>query len=102
MAADSSDETDKNTNGATPRTAWERLSATFLNPPKAKSPKPSDDAPKGVPLKDSEIRRQITLIDPLERKVGYFGAALAAIIALIATVPYIISPNTPVNKTLAA
>jgi hypothetical protein len=94
-----------------PRTLLERLSLTFLNPPKPKA-KPASggagpdaagssgsDADDGHGLTDAERRARITQVDDTERKLGYAASILAAVIALIAFVPFINNPSLTVNKT---
>jgi hypothetical protein len=45
-------------------------------------------------LTDEEIRAKVMRIDPTERKIGYLGAALGAIIALARTVPALVNPKS--------
>lgn len=60
---------------------------------------------KGVPkptLSDEQVRQQVTGLDLTERKVGYLGAALAAVLALGATLPYVMNPHKAVTQTQKA
>jgi hypothetical protein len=82
-----------------PRTFLERMSRTFLNPPKPKTkPAPVDEAPARE-LTDEEKRVQITRIDPTERKLGYAAAILASVVSLITFAPFINNPALTVQKT---
>jgi len=85
-------------------TTWrERLSQTFLKPPPARSPGaeggaggpgiPGDDLPQTT----AEHRARINQIDAMERRVGYAGAALAAVLAVVVAVAN--SPNRLVDAT---
>jgi hypothetical protein len=88
-----------------PRTGWERLSETFLRP--ASSPRPRVEPVKidYTSMSDEEKRARITQIDPMERKVGLAAAALAAVFALVYTVPYMVGKISvattvkPLHKT---
>jgi len=106
--SDGSDDTRRTTTHSAPMTGWQRLSQTFFNPPKQKrrpgaAPEPVDFSK----MTDAEIRTRITQIDDTERKIGLAAAILAAIFALIYTVPYMVSKIAvattikPVHKTCA-
>lgn len=85
-------------NGSAPRTAWERLSQTFLRPaapPKAAPEEPPDFST----MTDDEKRARIIAIDPGERRVGIAAAILAVALAIYANVPYMIS-KTAVATTV--
>jgi hypothetical protein len=75
-----------------------RMSGGFL--PQAKKA-PADTEPHG-PMSDAQKRRAILGLDKRERQVGLIGSALAALIALTTTVPYVLKPKTAVNQTLPA
>lgn len=78
---------------------WQqRLSSSFLKPPKPKAPKAADPESE-KPLTDAEKAQRIKMIDPTERKLGYGGAILAVIIGLIATAPFINDPRLTVKVT---
>jgi hypothetical protein len=66
------------------RSLSERLSTAFLKP-KA----PEDDSQ----MTDAEKAKAIRRLDSLERKLGFVGAALVAVIAGVAFIPYIRNPN---------
>lgn len=88
-----------------PRTGWERLSETFLRP--ASSPRLRAEPVKVdyASMTDDEKRARITQIDPMERKVGLAAAALAAVFALVYTIPYMVAKISvattvkPLHKT---
>ena len=87
-----------------PASSWrDRLSQTFLKPPAAKSPPGSsgDDGPETgnerLPETPAELRARINRIDTTERRVGYAGAALAAVVAVAVAV--VNSPNRLVDAT---
>jgi len=104
----------RNANGsAWSRTGWQRLSDTFIRPPtqsqpRSKSSRPTQPSPDFAKLSDTEIRNLVNQIDPTERKIGLAASALAAVLAIVATVPFMISKTVvattvkPVNKTCAA
>ncbi len=75
------------------------MSATFLNPPKAKAEKAPE--PEPVAVTDAEKKRLVQRLDPLERRIGYAGAAIAALAAFIITLPGVFNPDRLVSKTLA-
>lgn len=54
------------------------------------------------PLSDAEVRQRITDLDHAERRVGYLGAALAAVVGLGSTLPYVLKPSTAVVETAKA
>ncbi len=74
-----------------PRTGWERLSDTFLRPASPQRPRPAPVKIDYASMTDDEKRARITQIDPVERKVGLAAAALAAVFALVYTIPYMVS-----------
>ena len=90
-------EEDTETSPPPQRTAWERLQETFLIP--LRSPRAGNSAGADVAITDAEKRRRITLLDPKERKWGYVGAGIAAVIALAASLPFLLKPNTAVSRT---
>ncbi|HUZ09773.1 MAG TPA: hypothetical protein VMU76_06350 [Acidimicrobiales bacterium] len=88
-----------------PRTFVQRMSQTFLNPPKAKAQAKAqaqgrEEQPERE-LTDAEKRARITQIDDTERKLGYAASILAAVIALITFVPFINNPALTIQKTTA-
>lgn len=89
-----------------PMTGWQRLSQTYLRPPKPTSQSRSDPVDLST-LSDAERQRRITQIDGTERKIGLVAAVLAAVLSLIATVPYMVKKTVvettvkPVHKTCA-
>jgi hypothetical protein len=74
-----------------PRTGWERLSQTFMRPASPQGPRPEPVKIEYASMTDEEKRARITQIDPMERKVGLAAAALAAVFALVYTIPYMVS-----------
>lgn len=80
-----------------PQTGWRattgRLATAFL------TPRPRSTGPAANPpaLSDPAKRKAILGLDSRERRVGYIGAALAGLIALVATVPYVVHPKTKVT-----
>lgn len=83
-----------------------RLSQYFLKPAR---PKPTDPSSKGDSneldsgadkISPEEHARRIRLIDKMEAKVGYLGAALLAVLAALAVLPFVIDPNTPIPATI--
>ncbi len=77
---------------------WQRLSQTFLRPPGPSGPsaaranaRPAAEQPDFTTMTDAEVRDRISRIDPTERKVGLAASALAAVFALVYTVPYMVS-----------
>lgn len=78
--------------------SWrERLSRTFLKPPPPKpAPRAAGDD-DGPALTDAERRARINQIDATERRVGYAGAVLAAVVAVVVAV--VNSPGRLVNAT---
>jgi hypothetical protein len=70
--------------------------------PTPKAP-PDGTAAAGRPLTDAEVKAKVMKLDPLERKVGYAGAALAAVIAFYAALPGVMNPkHTYVNDLVNA
>lgn len=82
------------------------LSRAFLKPPKpadnpVDDPGEREDArKKRPPLTERDKAALVNQIDSTERKIGYAGAALAGVIGIIRYLPYVISPNTPEQKTV--
>lgn len=81
------------TGTSTGTTGWQRLSQTFLRPPKLDpaSASPPPEEPDYARLTDDEKRSRIVTVDPLERKIGYAAAVFAAVVALVTTLPYMVS-----------
>jgi|SRR5271166_2932285 len=77
----------------------ERLSQTFLRPPTPKAPRPEPDTDR--PVTDKELKAKVTKIDQTERRIGYLGAGLGAVMALTFTVPYIHNPKAGAKVTNA-
>ena len=78
---------------SSPRTAWQRLSQTFLRPPAPKAAA----APESVDfsrMTDDEKRARIVGIDPTERKLGFVAAAMGVVLAIYANVPYMVSKTS--------
>lgn len=87
-------------------TGWERLSRTFLNPPKSGARQgQSAGPPDYASMTEEEVRTRIISIDATERKIGLAGSVLAAIFALVFTIPYMVSKiavqttTKPLHKT---
>ncbi len=76
-------------NGA-PMTGWQRLSQSFLRPPNPQSRRKPDPVDMSG-LSDAERRKRINQIDSTERKIGLAAGILAAIFALVYTIPYMVS-----------
>lgn len=83
-----------------------RLSRYFLKPAR---PRPSASSSKRdanaldsdeEKITPEEHARRIRLIDKMEAKVGYLGAALLAALAALAVLPFVIDPNTPIPATI--
>ena len=87
----------------TPASLMDRLSKAFLKPPKPKPASgtavPPEHVKPEVELTEAEKSARIRQVDPLERKMGYLGAALVAIVALLAFLPYVNNPNKTVSQT---
>ncbi|MDA8359430.1 MAG: hypothetical protein M0Z95_24710 [Actinomycetota bacterium] len=89
------------------RTGWQRLQESFFKPPPPRSPKTPPTPADFSKMTGAEIRARINQIDDTERKIGLAGAILAAIFALIFTVPYMVSKIAvattvkPLHKTCA-
>jgi len=88
--------------GETPETerpGWRsltgRLSAALMKPGRPPTMSPGGGGPGAA--SDMEKRRAILSLDPLERKIGLLGAALAALLAMITTLPYVANPKTKVT-----
>lgn len=75
------------------RTTAGRLASTFLTP-KPRAAAATSDPPA---LSDPAKRKAILGLDGREKRIGYIGAALAGVVALIATVPYVVHPKTKVT-----
>jgi len=73
---------------------WDRASASLFRPPKPKAETADEREPT-----EQEKAAAVRQVDPLERKVGYLGAALIAIVGILAFVPFIDNPNKPVVHT---
>ena len=103
------EEAEAETGGVTPRprprTGWERLSETFLRPASSPRSRPEPVKVDYASMTDEEKRARITQIDPMERKVGLAAAALAAVFALVYTIPYMVAKISvattvkPLHKT---
>ena len=74
-----------------PLTGWQRLSQTFLHPPGPRTAQPKQHATDLSELTDDERRARINRIDPTERKVGIAAGVLAAVFALVYTIPHMVS-----------
>jgi hypothetical protein len=78
-----------------PRTAWQRLSRTFLRPaPKA------PPAPENVDfsrMTDDEKRARIVGVDPTERKVGIAASLVAFVLAVASYLPYMVSKRSVIT-----
>ncbi len=99
MARDSSPDADDagSAQGGSAGTWSQRLSASFFKPakPKRNAPvKPENE------MTEKEKAAAIRQIDPLETKIGYLAAALAAIIGLIAFLPYVDDPHKSITQSL--
>ncbi len=86
---------------ASPTTFRERLTQTFSRPPAPRASKPGSDPEPDRPLTDKELKAKVTRIDQTERKIGYLGAGLGAVMALTFTVPYIGNPKEGAKVTNA-
>jgi hypothetical protein len=90
-----------------PMSGWQRLSQTFLRPAVPRTTRSSPDPVDLSTLSDAERRARINQIDPTERKIGLAAAILAAIFALVYTIPYMVSKIAvattvkPVHKACA-
>ncbi|HLN16673.1 MAG TPA: hypothetical protein VK277_07990 [Acidimicrobiales bacterium] len=93
MAKEPSDSPDDAERTAAP-SFRERLTATFLRPPDLTK---ADD--KKRPTTDAELKAKINQLDPTERKIGYWGAGLAAFLAIVFTYPYIANPKKGISIT---
>ncbi len=70
----------------------------------ALSPSPRRSGQTGSPssaepptLTEAGKRQAIFNLDPKERQWGFIGAALAAVIALVEDIPYVLNPSKPVK-----
>lgn len=80
-------------------TGWQRWSQTFIRPP-SKQPATLPPEPEDYSrLTDEEKRARIVAVDPLERKIGMAAAAFAAVVAVLETVPYMISKTVVATTT---
>jgi hypothetical protein len=93
MAKEPSDSTD----AAERPSLRERMAATFLRPPDLS---PKDDQ-KQRPATDAELKAKITQLDSMERKLGYWAGAIGAVVAIVATYPYISNPKKSILLTQA-
>lgn len=75
------------------RTTAGRLAATFLTP-QPRRPSSQQAQPAGS---EQGKRKAILGLDSREKRIGYIGAALAGLLALVATVPYVVHPKTKVT-----
>jgi hypothetical protein len=92
----------KLTNGPTPATLRGRLTQGFLKPAKQKpETEPEEPAKPERALTDAEVRAKVMMIDPTERKIGYLGVALGAVMALTFTIPYLVDPRSGASITKA-
>jgi hypothetical protein len=82
------------------RAALRRMSPVSPGPPKPR--RGSDSSDKPPTMTDDEKRQAILGLDPLERKIGLYGALLAALIAVTTQIGGVINPTKPVSQTLAA
>ncbi|MGH9045517.1 MAG: hypothetical protein ACRDVP_11955 [Acidimicrobiales bacterium] len=83
--------------GATTQSPWlSRLSGAFSR--NAMGPR---KASPGLPA-DEGKRKAVLQLDDRERKIGLLGGALALLIALVTTVPYVLDPSKRVSQTLSA
>ncbi|HVX20538.1 MAG TPA: hypothetical protein VHB02_04255 [Acidimicrobiales bacterium] len=82
-------------------TGWQRLSKTFVNPPGPKSapaggtrPASGTTTAQPVPdfanMTDAEKRRVVNQADSIEKKIGYAAAALATVLTLVGSIPYMV------------
>ena len=69
-----------------------RLSQAYFKLSGGRS-KADPDPDPDRPLTDRELKAKVTKIDQTERRIGYLGAGLGAVMALTFTVPYISSPR---------
>lgn len=53
-------------------------------------------------MTDAQIGRAISHLDPLEQKIGFAAGAIATLLALATTLPYVLHPNHTVRQTVAA
>jgi hypothetical protein len=75
-----------------------RLSQMFLNPPKPKKDASDEDE---RPLTEAEVKAKVIQLDPLERKIGYLGAGMALVIALLSQLPGALDPlHHPVSQNV--
>ncbi|MHB8219076.1 MAG: hypothetical protein ACYDHU_01960 [Acidimicrobiales bacterium] len=73
-------------------TGWQRLQQSFYKPPVPRTEKRQPLAPVDFSkMSGAEVRARINQIDDTERKIGLAGSVLAAIFALIFTIPYMVS-----------
>ncbi len=91
-------------NGAGPAkpawtTGWQRLSRTFVGPPVPRSaprggPRSTSQATAPVPdfagLTDAQKRQLVNQVDGMEKKIGYAASALAVVLTLVGSVPYMV------------
>ena len=77
-------------------TGWQRMTQTFVNPPKPKAVEAVDFSS----MTDDEIRARINRIDGTERKVGLAAAWLTVLLTLLSTLPDLLA-SKPVYGDVA-
>lgn len=92
--------TTKNPEATVPASPPGRLSQAFLKLSGGRS-KANPDPDPDRPLTDRELKAKVTKIDQTERRIGYLGAGLGAVMALTFTVPYISNPKEGAKATAA-
>ena len=86
---------------ARPPSVTARLSQLFVKPANPAKPASADNGDDGpVKMTEEEKARAIRQVDPTERKIGYFGAALIAVIGLVSFVAFIDNPKKTVPLTV--
>lgn len=102
-SADQPDDLDDGqTSGTSWTTGWQRLSRTFLRPPSGTTTKPraTGEPVDYARLTDEQKRQRIITIAPIERRIGLAAAALAAVLAILTTVPYMIKRTVVTAPTV--
>ena len=99
--ADDENGTSREPEGRVPAASRGRLSQAFFRPSGDK-PKAGPDLDPDRPLTDKELKAKVTKIDQTERRIGYLGAGLGAVMALTFTVPYISNPKEGAKVTAAS
>jgi hypothetical protein len=82
------------------RAALRRMSPVSPGLPRPRRAADSSDEPAA--MTDKQKREAILGLDPLERKIGLYGALLAALIAVTTQIGGVLNPTKPVSETLAA